>query len=63
MALLKDAAISGNVLFILWTLFNSMDEEFNGRLLGKLSAIGLVGLLTINSFLLIKQAQKQKISI
>ncbi len=63
MALLKDAAISGNVLFILWTLFNAMDEEFNGRLCGKLSAIGLVGLLTINSFLLIKQAQKQKISI
>ena len=58
MALLKDAAISGNVLFILWTLFNAMDEEFNGRLLGKLSAIGFEGLLIINSFLLIKQAQK-----
>ena len=60
---LKYAAISGNVIFILWILFNAMDEGFNGRLIEKLSAIGLIGLLMVNCFLLFNKVEKQKVSV
>lgn len=58
--LLRYAAIGGNILFILWILFNAMDEGFRGTMQEKLSAIGLIGLLTVNcTLLLTKPSQKQ----
>ncbi|WP_295672336.1 hypothetical protein [uncultured Mucilaginibacter sp.] len=58
--LIKYAAIGGNVLFVLWILFNAMDEGFRGTLPEKLSAVGLIGLLSVNSILLLmKSSQKQ----
>lgn len=46
------AAISGNILFMLWVTFNGLKEGFSGTIYQKLSYIGLMGLLLINSFLL-----------
>lgn len=58
--LLRSAAICGNILFVLWILFNAMDEGFRGTLPEKLSAIGLIGLLSVNCVLLLmKPLQKQ----
>jgi hypothetical protein len=53
--LLKWAAIIGNILFVLWILFNGINEGFQGTVIEKISYIGLMGLLTINSFLLIRK--------
>jgi len=57
---LRYAAICGNILFVLWIMFNAMDEGFGGTLPEKLSAIGLIGLLIVNCILLLmKTSQKQ----
>ena len=48
---LRFAAIGGNILFILWIMFNAMDEGFRGTLPEKLSAVGLIGLLIVNCIL------------
>ncbi|MEO8713103.1 MAG: hypothetical protein ABI405_13310 [Parafilimonas sp.] len=48
---LKLAAVAGNLLFILWVLYNAIDEHFSGTLPEKISAIILIGLLLVNSFL------------
>ena len=52
MLLLKYAAIAGNIIFILWILFNGINEGFKGTLVEKFSYAGLIGLLAINSILL-----------
>ena len=57
--LLKYAAIFGNIIFVLWISFNAMDEGFNGTLIEKLSAIGLIFLLVINSYLIIKNSKTE----
>ncbi|BAU53301.1 hypothetical protein [Mucilaginibacter gotjawali] len=54
--LLRYAAVCGNIVFVLWILFNAMDEGFRGTLPEKLSAIGLIGLLAVNSLLLLKKS-------
>ncbi|MBS1537025.1 MAG: hypothetical protein JST20_04685, partial [Bacteroidetes bacterium] len=46
-------AIAGNIIFILWILINGINEGFQGTLLEKISYISLMGLLAVNSFLLI----------
>jgi hypothetical protein len=51
--LLRYAAISGNILFILWVSFNAMDEGFQGTPAEKISGVGLIGLLAINCFLIL----------
>lgn len=51
--LLRLAAISGNILFILWVTFNGLKEGFSGTIYEKLSYVGLMGLLFINSFLIL----------
>jgi hypothetical protein len=58
-ALLRVAAISGNILFILWVTFNGLKEGFSGTIYQKLSYIGLMGLLLINSFLILSKPTKQ----
>ena len=50
--LLKYVAITGNIILVLWILYNGMNEGFTGSALEKLSYIGLMGLLILNSILL-----------
>jgi len=45
-------AIAGNIIFILWILYNGINEGFVGTLPEKVSYIGLMGLLAVNSILL-----------
>ncbi|MBV8390609.1 MAG: hypothetical protein JO080_12470 [Mucilaginibacter sp.] len=58
-ALLRFAAISGNILFVLWVTFNGLKEGFHGTIYEKLSYIGLVGLLSINSFLILSKSARK----
>jgi hypothetical protein len=55
-ALLRFAAICGNILFVLWVTFNGLKEGFSGTIYQKLSYAGLVGLLSINSFLILTKS-------
>ena len=57
--LLSIAAIAGNVLFVLWILFNGINEGFKGTRVEKVSFITLVGLLAVNAFLLIRKRRLQ----
>jgi hypothetical protein len=54
-ALLRFAAISGNILFVLWVTFNGLKEHFSGTIYQKLSWLGLTLLLSINSFLILRK--------
>jgi len=54
-ALLRFAAISGNILFVLWVTFNGWQEGFRGTIYQKLSWLGLISLLSINSFLILRK--------
>jgi hypothetical protein len=50
--LLTRLAIAGNLLFVLWILYNGMNEHFEGTLLEKISYFSLMALLLVNSLLL-----------
>jgi hypothetical protein len=50
--LIKYLAIAGNIIFVLWILYNGISEGFVGSALEKLSYIGLMGLLTLNTILI-----------
>ena len=56
--ILKNAAVAGNIIFILWGLYNAIDERFKGTLPEKFSYAGLTGLLVLNSFLLLLKRKK-----
>lgn len=59
--LLSLTAIAGNILFVLWILYNGISESFQGTTIEKISYISLMGLLTVNAFLLISnRRQKSK---
>jgi hypothetical protein len=53
--LLTWAALTGNFLFILWISYNAISEHFRGTIYQKLSYIGLMGLLIINSILILRK--------
>ncbi len=53
--LLKYAAVAGNVVFMLWVTFNAIDSGFKGTIYEIVSGIGLVFLLALNLFLIIKK--------
>jgi len=55
--LLSFAAIAGNILFVLWILYNGINENFEGTTIEKISYITLMGLLAVNVFLLIRKAR------
>jgi hypothetical protein len=55
---LKVLAVSGNLLFILWILYNGINESFAGTLPEKISYIVLIGLLAVNSFLLFSKEKE-----
>ena len=57
--LLSIAAIAGNVVFVLWILFNGINEGFKGTMVEKVSFISLMGLLVVNTFLLIRYRKLQ----
>ncbi len=51
---LKYAATVGNVVLMVWILFNGVNEEFKAPLAEKFYYIGVMTILAINSILLIK---------
>lgn len=53
------AAVTGNILFVLWVTVNGLKEHFNGTIYEKLSYIGLIGLLTTNTHLLFHLRKKK----
>jgi hypothetical protein len=59
--LLKFAAIVGNILFVLWILFNGISEGFVGTTLEKISYLSLMLLLVTNSILLLVNSNSQKV--
>ena len=54
MELLLLVAIAGNILFMLWISANGIKEHFSGTMFEKLSYIFLMGLLIVNTLLLIR---------
>jgi len=52
--LLKYLAIAGNVLFILWVTYNGIDEGFSGTLVQKVSYVGLMLLLALDTVLILR---------
>jgi hypothetical protein len=58
-AFMRNAAIAGNILFILWMTFNALKEGFSGTIYEKLSYVGLVCLLALNSYLVLAAKQRQ----
>jgi hypothetical protein len=53
--LLTIAALIGNLLFMLWITYNGLHEHFRGTVYEKFSYIGLMGLLIINSLLILRK--------
>ncbi|MEI7523547.1 MAG: hypothetical protein WCJ95_04410 [Mariniphaga sp.] len=51
-------AITGNILFVLWVTMNGLKEHFQGTIFEKLSYIGLMGLLGMNTFLIVHFKKK-----
>ena len=56
--LLSWLAIAGNILFVLWILYNGINESFQGTTIKKISYITLMGLLSVNALLLIRKNRK-----
>ncbi|MBS1524151.1 MAG: hypothetical protein JST19_00795 [Bacteroidetes bacterium] len=54
-AVMRFAAISGNILFALWVTYNAVNERFHGTPMQIASYIGLIGLFTINTILVLKR--------
>ncbi len=55
--LLSWLAIVGNILFVLWILYNGINESFQGTTIEKISYITLMGLLAVNAFLLLRKTR------
>ena len=58
MEIIKYLAVTGNILFILWILYNGINEGFQANLIEKISYFSLIGLLCVNSFLILKYIKK-----
>ena len=58
-SLIRSFAIAGNIVFVLWILYNGINENFEGTNIEKISYFMLMGLLTVNAFLLIGYGKKQ----
>ena len=55
--LFKCLAVAGNVLFILWVTYNGIDEGFRGTLVQKVSYVGLMLLLALNTVLILRKGK------
>ena len=53
--ILKYCAVAGNVRFILWMLYNGMDEGFRATPYQLASYLGLTLLLLLNAVLLLQK--------
>jgi len=54
----KYAAVAGNVGFVLWILYNGINEGFKGTIYEIISYAGLIILLSLNTaLLLLKQKE------
>lgn len=62
LSLFTYTAVTGNIVFILWIMFNAMDEGFKGTLPEKASMIGLIGLLALNSTLIANKAWNRSVT-
>ena len=51
-------AVAGNILFMLWMSYNAVADRFAGTFYEKLSYIGLIVLLVINTLLLLSRKNK-----
>jgi hypothetical protein len=49
---LRDIVFSGNIILVLWILYNGINEGFQGTPLEIVSYIGLMMLLLLNTFLI-----------
>ena len=58
--LLSWLAIAANILFVLWILYNGINENFQGTTIEKFSYITLMGLLAVNALILIHNRQYRK---
>lgn len=56
--LLFAAAIAANILFIVWILYNGVNEGFRGTLPERVSYISLIALLTVNTILLLRSRRQ-----
>jgi hypothetical protein len=54
---LRYAAITGNVVFVLWVVRNAINEGFRGTEPQIASAVGLILLLALNSALLWRRGE------
>ncbi len=59
--LMRSAAIAGNILFVLWMTFNALKEGFSGTIYEKISYVGLICLLALNSYLVLSGSKHQQI--
>lgn len=57
--LLSFAAIASNVIFVLWILYNGISEDFQGTATEKISYIFLMGLLSVNAYLLVRNRRQE----
>jgi hypothetical protein len=57
--LLTYAAVAGNALFILWMLYNGMDEGWQATPYQLLSYAGLAVLLMLNTYLVLRRSRVQ----
>ena len=57
--LLTYAAVAGNGLFILWMLYNGMDEGWHATPYQLLSYAGLTFLLILNTYLVLRRPRVQ----
>ena len=54
----RKAAVAGNVLMVLWIIYNAIDEGFRASNVQKASSVGLVLLLGLNTALLIGKTKR-----
>ena len=61
--ILSFAAILGDLLLILWLLYNGIDEGFKSTLAQAVSGIGAITLLALNILLLLKKDHRSKFNL
>lgn len=52
-------AVFGNILFMLWITYNGINEGFEGTLPEKVSYVGLMCLLVLNTILIFRARPRQ----
>ncbi|MBK6766356.1 MAG: hypothetical protein IPG71_08570 [bacterium] len=53
--MIRKLAITANILFVVWILYNGMNEGWQGTPPEIVSYVGLLVLLLLNSYLLLKR--------